>query len=277
MNDKIRNTLLIVCVVIVLLIFVDLIFNFTGIMVEKFDSSDSVSIENKNIKSIISKQDGRIFNVAFNFNDTENKTISIASPTDSNANIYYDSNGTLGDQAKNSASELQQFMLHFVADEDEYLQIINREDGNELGGNTSCVKYPFYVIIPKNDYSNKNKRCLSYEPGRLFLANAGNYTNQHWDVSKHVNLNTDSLATHDVNNSSYGSLNTTGSKTGSGGELFDPNKIKINLNLTDELKSQLFGNNIVSSSGSSGSGKCGTQVNRDAVSSLCRGCNPDRL
>ena len=101
MNDKIRNTLLIVCVVIVLLIFVDLVFNFTGIMVEKFDDKE-ISIENANIRSIVSKQDGRIFNITIVKDDTTNKTICISSPTKSNANIYYSSNGTLGDKLKNA-------------------------------------------------------------------------------------------------------------------------------------------------------------------------------
>ena len=274
MNDKIRNTLLIVCVVIVLLIFVDLVFNFTGIMVEKFDDKE-ISIENGNIKSIVSKQDGRIFNIEF-VKDSTNKTICISSPTKSNANIYYSSNGTLGDKLKNSVDGRQQFKIHHITSESEYEELIYNGD-NELGSDTSNIKYPFYIIIPS---INPNpSKCLSYEPGRLFLANSGNYSNQHWDVSNQLNPNVDSLATHDVANSSYGSLNTGGDKTGSEGDIHDPNKIKINLNLTDELKKQLFGNNIVSSSGSgsSGSGKCGTQISKDAVSSLCGGCSVDKL
>ena len=38
MNEKIRNALLLVCVIIVLLIVIDMIFNFSGIGVEKFQS-----------------------------------------------------------------------------------------------------------------------------------------------------------------------------------------------------------------------------------------------
>ena len=284
MNDKIRNTLLIVCVVIVLLIFVDLVFNFTGIMVEKFqaaEDTDAISIDNKNIKSIVSKQDGRIFNVTFVKTDTDNKTMCISSPTKSNANIYYSGNGTLGEQLKNSAEQQQQFIIHHIVDADAYETVFNLDLGSDTS--SSCIKYPFYIIVPKNDSSSKHKRCISYEPGRLFLANGGNYRNQHWDVSNQLNLNTDSIATHDVNNSSYGSLNTTGDKTGSTGEIYDPNKIKINLNLTDELKKQLFGisggdgSGGGSGSGSGGGGKCGAQISKDALSSLCKGCDADKF
>ena len=72
---------------------------------------------------------------------------------------------------------------------------------------------------------------------------------------------------------------------GSDGELFDPNKIKINLNLTDELKQQLHVSPEVlanSSSGrSNGNGQdgesCGTYIPKDSLVSLCRGCDPDKL
>ena len=171
MNDKIRNTLLIVCVVIVLLIFVDLVFNFTGIMVEKFqgtDDSDTVSIDNGNIKSIVSKQDGRIFNVTIIKTDPNNKKICISSPTKSNANIYYSGNGTLGEQLKNSAAPQQQFKIHNITSESEYEELIYNGD-NELGSHTSCIKYPFYIIVPIEDVGDTHRRCLSYEPGRVFF------------------------------------------------------------------------------------------------------------
>ena len=56
MNEQIRNVLLIICVVIVLLIFIDLIFNVTGIRVEGFKTG-------LQINSIVSKNDGRMFNI----------------------------------------------------------------------------------------------------------------------------------------------------------------------------------------------------------------------
>jgi hypothetical protein len=276
MNDKIRNTLLIVCVVIVLLIFVDLVFNFTGIMVEKFQNNEEVSLENGNINSIVSKQDGRIFNIVFVSpagEEANKKTICISSPTKSNSNISKNTDGTLGEKPKDSGNLQQRFTIHHITQESDYETLIN----DELGAHTSSINYPFYIIVPYSD-TGQNKQCLTYEPGRLFLSNSGNYSNQRWDVSKQKNMNI-SVLTHDVADTSLGALNNAA--TTNNGEIYDPNKIKINLNLTDELKKQLFGASATSTPGGGGSGsgssKCGTQISKDAISSLCGGCPVDKL
>ena len=111
---------------------------------------------------------------------------------------------------------------------------------------------------------------------------AGNYSNQKWDVSSMRNPNV-SIVTHDVNSNSVGDMNRHGD--GDDGDIFDPNKIKINLNLTDELKKQLLGiepdalggSSRGSHGGQGGSASCGTEIPRDSLVSLCRGCDPDKL
>lgn len=291
MNSKVRNALLIVSIIIILIIFVDLIFNFSGLVVEKFSSGYNISSSTQNndddddeydhtrIKSIVSKNDGKTFNVTFLQNDPLNRTVTVSSPVSRNANISVNSDGTLSEELKMSTNPTQQFRLFKVTNGQSYNDILgdNSPGANEFGSET---KYPFYILKSViND-----TRCLTYEPGNLFTSIAGNYSNQKWDVSATRNP-TVSVVTHNVNNNELGALNRNGD--GSDGELFDPNKIKINLNLTDELKQQLLGvspealggggasgrNNGGSGSGSS----CGTQIPRDSLVSLCRGCDPDRL
>ena len=43
MNEKTRNVILLISVVVVLIIFIDLLFNFSGLMLEKFTSSASIT------------------------------------------------------------------------------------------------------------------------------------------------------------------------------------------------------------------------------------------
>ena len=124
--------------------------------------------------------------------------------------------------------------------------------------------------------------ALAYEPGRLYLAPIGNYNNQKWDVSNISNPNK-SILTHNVNNNSYGALNKNGNSAE--GEVHDPNKIKINLNLTDELKKQIFGESVGKTSNGDDQGstsdfykqKCDRYISGDAIESICPGCDTDKL
>ena len=59
-------------------------------------------------------------------------------------------------------------------------------------------------------------------------------------------------------------------------QFYNNDKIKVNFNFNDELKSKLFG--IESSgSGSSSNEKCPTYLPNDSVKSLCRGCDVDKI
>lgn len=293
MNSRIRNILLLVSIIIVLIIFIDLIFNFTGIVVEKFSGGGYNVNQNSNtnttddeydhttIKSIVSKNDGKTFNIKFIPNDPQHRLVTVGSPVKRNANISVNSDGTISEELKMSSSESQRFTLHKIVDGQSYHEVLgdNSPGANEFSDET---KYPFYILVP----SLNSERCLTYEPGNLFTSVKGNYSNQKWDVSSLANPTT-TVLTHNVNNNSIGSLNSNGD--GSDGELIDPNKIKINLNLTDELKHQLLGIDPSTSGSGSGSGNnssnsngsnnqsCGTHIHRDSLVSLCRGCDPDRL
>lgn len=293
MNEKIRNVLLLISVVIVLVIFVDLIFNITGNGVENFSigdayggssesktsTSDITSVSKDNIKSIVSKHDGRMFNVNYVKSDPTNKTVVIPSPVKNNANITVNGDGTLSESLKMSAKSDQQFELVEVNGAAVY-QDLFPDYKDTRGANLDDAHYPFWIV--KSRRIGWDKWCLAYEPGRLFLAPIGNYNNQKWDVSNLTNPKL-SVLTHTVSDNSLGSFNNTAANDPLNQEAYDPNKIKINLNLTPELKKQLF--NISSSStdsdtvdgftGSSDNGaqNCGAHIPEGAVDSLCAGCS----
>jgi hypothetical protein len=291
MNSKVRNALLLVSIIIVIVIFIDLIFNFSGLVVEKFSGGYNLTSKSQNndenddefdhtkIKSLVSKNDGKAFNVKFIQSDPTNRTVVVYSPVSKNANISVNSDGTLSEELKMSTNPAQQFKLYKVTDGQTYNELLGE---NSIGANefSSDTKYPFYILKSVL----LGTRCLTYEPGNLFTTPIGNYSNQKWDVSQ-MGAPKLSVVTHNVEDNALGSLNKNGD--GSDGELFDPNKIKINLNLTDELKHQLLGvnPNILSgsasgnrnSNNSQNSQTCGTFVPKDSLVSLCRGCDPNKL
>lgn len=288
MNTKVRNALLCVSIVIVLVIFVDLIFNFSGLVVEKFSSGgyampstpqnndeNDDEFDHTKIKSIVSKKDGKAFNVKFIQSDPTNRTLVVYSPVSKNANISVNSDGTLSQELKMSTNPAQQFKLYKVTDGQSYNDLLGE---SSLGANefSQETKYPFYILKSVL----LDTRCLTYEPGNLFTNPIGNYSNQKWDVSQMAAPKL-SVVTHDVEENALGSMNKNGD--GSDGELFDPNKIKINLNLTDELKHQLLGVSpeVLAAANArnaqSRGDSCGTQLPKDSLVSLCRGCDPDKL
>ena len=189
--------------IIVIFIFVDLIFNFSGLrmtknnITEQFQSVagqsynsgndgegnninnmlDSEDYDHRNIKSVVAKNDGRMFNIMFLPNDNENKTICVSSPVSRNANITVNSNGTLSQELKMTSKTNQQFLLLKINNGSDYSDVLGN---NPLGANefSAETKYPFY-IIKSVQLSNW---CLAYEPGKLFLAPIGNYNNQKWET-----------------------------------------------------------------------------------------------
>lgn len=303
MNEKIRNILLLISVVIVLIIFVDLIFNISvnklenfniqGIgnsygdsePVEKFssdsDSDDYSTVSKDNIKSIVSKHDGRMFNISYIKSDPENKTIIIPSPVQDTTNITANGDGTLSETLKMSSKSDQQFQLVEVNGAGEYQDLFPNYK-NDRGASLDTTQYPFWIV--KSNKIGFTNWCLAYEPGKLFLSPIGNYNNQKWDVSNLRNPKK-SVLTHCVSDSSLGSFNNSAANDPMNQDVHDPNKIKINLNLTDELKQQLFGIESDKDSGAIGdeftgspkSANCGTQIPGSALGSICPGCDPKRI
>ena len=112
MNSKNKNILLFICLFIILAIFLDLIFNFSNVLIENFQSQNSISrsynafsqtstesksnIEKteslsnenkKNIKSVVSKMTGKVINIRFLSEDNTGTIINIPSPRTDKHNL----------------------------------------------------------------------------------------------------------------------------------------------------------------------------------------------
>jgi hypothetical protein len=292
MNEKVRNILLLLSVVIVLVIFVDLIFNFSGLTKEKFTVSSSYNsqtdnnlttetsdenLNHTNIKSVVAKTEGKMVKVSFVPSDPNNKTVVLESPVSKNANISVNSDGTLSERLKASTEVAQQFKIVKIENSQDYNDLL-KESNNGTNTASNVTVYPFYIL--KSVKFGEHNWCLAYEPGKLYLSPIGNYNNQKWDASS-IEVKTKSVLTHTVDNNGAGAFNKNGDAID--GEIDDPNKIRINLNLNDELKRQLLG--VEPSASGSGSGSnsnfysstCKSNIPKSALGSLCRGCDPDRL
>ena len=189
MNSKNKNIVLFVSIFIVLVIFIDIIFNFSGIMIENFanhaadnynaalesNSADQLNQLNKQeqdvgeVKSIVSKISGRVFNISINPRD--NRIITIASPSDpKKANISVNQDGTLSNEGKARELQNQQFVLERVTNAQQYRKLIgtNSNAGADVSS-SSCTRYPFYVIKSNAVGKTSPSWCLGYETGNLFV------------------------------------------------------------------------------------------------------------
>lgn len=265
MDEKYRNIILVICVVIVLVILLDLIFNLTRIKVETFETSES-----NTLGSIISKQDGRMFNIEGGVMNQDKQDIYIESPLHTNTNISVNDDNTIGEKHKNTGDTKQTFELYKISTLNDFKNIASL---NAQQRGVPFTNYPFYIITPKKTLTEK--MALAYEPGRLFLIPLGMYSNQIWDVSLNRNHGS-SIVLCNVSDTNIGSVNNSGLNN-SDSEAFDPEKIKINLNLTDELKTQLFGVNSNGKVNSSTNGQCASTISKTALGSICPGCDADKL
>ena len=290
MNSKNRNIMLFICIFIVLVIFIDLIFNFSGILIENFTSqaaeaygastesgssgsgssgSGSGSSNRRgDIKSIVSKVSGRVFNITVNSSD--NDIVTVSSPENpTKANLTVNQDGTLSEEAKIENLN-QQFELQKINNAEEYRRVL-LTNNNGANVTSTCTKYPFYLVKSKALGKNKIPWCLAYDTGNLYVYPIGNYDNQKWDVSN-ITVETKSFCVNNLDNTSAGQLRSQADNP-----IKNNDKIKINFNLNDELKNKLFGVEGSSSSASSSNQKCPTYLPKNSINSLCKGCDLDKL
>ena len=144
-----------------------------------------------------------------------------------------------------------------------------------FGGGDLLLKIALYL---KSQNYGFNKWVLNYNAGTLSARPIGNYKSQHWDTSE-INLAKNNFYTYDpskTSHSKFGSLQEVG--------MSDPNKIKINLNLKDKNIASLLAG-LKASSGANdnstqepstdndGEKVCDKFIHKNALSSLCPGCN----
>ena len=297
MNSKNKNILLFVCLFVILVIFLDLIFNFSSIVVENFDSSasssynagsgsgsgsgsgggsgagaESSSNNTNNIKSVISKMTGKVFNVSFYSDDPTNSIINLQSPRSEKYNLTVNNDGTLSEENVISSKDTQQFILKKINNISEYRTELQTNQNNGGDISSTCTKYPFYIIKSNSNNKRSPPWCLAYESGNLFVHPIGNYDNQKWEISNLI-ISNKSFCTSDMDSTSVGQFRDIPDRDKD--KLYDKDKIKINFNLNNELKQKLFG--IEGESQGSSSNQCPTYLPKKSIESLCKGCDVDKL
>ena len=288
MNSKNKNIFLFVCLFIILAIFVDLIFNFSNVIVENYtnevsssynattfnpsESSASNQSVVSEIKSVVSKMTGKVFNVSFFSNDPTNSIINIPSPRSDKHNLTVNNDGTLSEENMISSKDTQQFILKRINNISDYRTELDTNQNNGADISSTCIKYPFYII--KSNSANKRSPpwCLAYEAGNLFVHPIGNYDNQKWEISNII-ISNKSFCTSDMDSTNVGDFRNIPDRDKD--KLYEKDRIKINFNLNDELKHKLFG--LEANGESSGSNQCPTYLPKKSVESLCKGCDVDKL
>ena len=293
MNSKNKNILLFVCLFVILVIFLDLIFNFSSIVVENFSSSVSSTYNasrsgsgsgsagneqstnnTSSIKSVISKMTGKVFNISFYSDDPTNSIINIQSPRSEKHNLTVNNDGTLSEENIISSKDTQQFLLKRINNITEYRNELetNQNNGGDIA--STCTKYPFYIIKSNSNNKRSPPWCLAYEAGSLFVHPIGNYDNQKWEISNLV-VSNKSFCTSDMDSTSIGQLRNIPDRDKD--KLYDKDKIKINFNLNNELKQKLFGIEGGNEGNEDSSNQCPTYLPKKSIESLCKGCDVDKL
>ena len=260
------NKLLIFILIILNLVLLDMIYNFTPLFrYEKFtsissygnmysDGSKSNDNNDLEINSVISKYDGTMLNI----NKLTSKIISI--PIDNMGKYLSVNDKGLLSYSDNSNNTDSQWELMYINNPADYKELINNEKGGDL--QAEYTNYPFYMI--KSKANTNTELGLQYNNGKLFVAPIGNYKQQQWDSSSETIPQTQ-LKLIDIYESPVGPLAPNYDN--------DPNKIKLKLNLNDssikELLSKYVGNDEVQPSEE----KCDSYLSRDALSSICPGCS----
>ena len=260
------NKLLIFILIILNLVLLDMIFNFTPLFrYEKFntmnsfgnmysDGSKSNDNEDLEINSLVSKYDGTMLNIK----KLTSKIITI--PVD-NMGKYLSVNDkgllSYSDNFNNTDSQWELLHINNPAD---YKELIDNEKGGDL--QPEHTKYPFYMIKSK---ANRNTDlALQYNNGKLFVSPIGNYKQQQWDSSSETIPQTQ-LKLIDIYESPVGPLTPNYDN--------DPNKIKLKLNLNDSTIKELLGNHFSKDEVQPSDQQCDSYLSKDALSSICPGCS----
>ena len=161
-------------------------------------------IDSRNVKSLVSKLSGRVFNISVNPRD--NRIITIVSPSDpKKANVSVNQDGTLSNEGKAREMQNQQFVLERVTNGNQYRRLIGTNSNAGADVSSSCTRYPFYIVKSNAIGKTNPPWCLGYETGNLFVHPIGNYDNQKWDVSG-ITVETKSFCVSDMDNTSTGQL-----------------------------------------------------------------------
>lgn len=306
MKDKYRKYLLVFVVFVVVVIFVDIIFNFSGILMSNYKetfasgaaedyASESETdrgalasyetIAERPIKSIISKMYGKVVNIQPLAPVDQVPTTRFMIKINGQA-LSVNKDGTYGLVLSNNEDIRQHWELTLIKNTGDFVNALN---GSNNGYNVNKVSYPFYVCRSVYDITSGTGvvRALQYEGGYISVRPIGNYDNQKWDISNtqlesNVRLHNNGNSANSLNDSefSYGNYYSSDQLPT---QTNIQEKLNINLKLNQEVIDQLFGNRIgnndvaVSDSGKASSCSVDNWLPRDSVRSVCKGCDPDLI
>ena len=297
-------------IVILIMLCLELVFNFSGIIEENFDNhgaasalngaasalngGDGISVsKTQKVQSVVSKYSGKIINIQ-PIGDAPTEKILIN--FNGNTSLTVNEDGTYTVQISNQDSVRQQWRLVPINDATDYDTYIHESYKNSgFSTNDSQTKYPFYIIVSNFDFgSNTPKRCLQYDTGSILVRPVANYDSQKWDISYQKIESNKSIKAHMYNPMSILSPEfRTDPHLNSANEV-DDSKIKINLNLDNSSLGNLLEKYSMNSpvKGMSKSNEdqdpdstqtSGTDcdkndwLSRDKVKSVCSGCDPDDI
>jgi hypothetical protein len=265
MNTK--NSFIVVLFFVIIIILIELIFNFRKRLMENFHES----VEEKKPQSIISKIDGKMFNVEF-----DNDIMYIPSPINNQTHyIALNNDGTLVQKKRTSSDSSQQWKLIQIKNRNDYMRELGNSNNNGYNTNSSCINYPFYIV--KSLYNNYSSWCLQFNYGKLISRPIGNYDTQKWDVSSIKTRYGEGRGRESNPNICYrecAQVSDSATEIPIGNSVIDDNKIKINFNIKDDFLKQLFPNGIKSNNSASSNENL---VPKSAIGSICKGCDPSKL
>ena len=246
MTDKYRRIILFLIMIVVVVIIVDLVFNFRGIFMENYEryvKSQEHFIDkstDSEVKSIISKVSGKIINVDYVSTKDNNQVCKIFFGGQA---LTAGSSGTVELTESTTNAENQLFEIILVDSDSKFKELLGMAEGGNPGDaygaklESGCTKMPFHVL--RN--VGMPDRCLHYDSGKVTIRPIANYDSIKFDVNfntfdqnKFVNThNTSDLFDVFSNDLKIDNQN----KQSSG----NPNAIKINLKLNNDVLSNMFG------------------------------------
>ena len=252
-------------VLMLLMLVIELIFNFSGILEENFATTvetvnDDGIDTSKHIQSIVAKYSGKIINVKALGSPPTNKVLIHFY---GNSSLTVNDDGTYSVGLSDEDSIRQQWNIVYIDEEEKYdthISTVNKNSGYSL----DKVDYPFYLIIS----AHKPDRCLQYDAGSVLVRPIANYDSQKWDISYEKVESNNSIKTHKYSPMSLLSseFRTDPSAIGEGKN----DNIKINLNLDNTAFSSIL-EKYKHNNPLLGSNQNGTQVND--LDEDCPTCN----
>ena len=264
-----RNILKCFLVFVLIVLCIDLVFNFSGILQENFETTINQAANNynsnttitpqgdivfgpshnKHIQSIVAKHSGKIINVK-----------AIGQPPTKKVLVHFygssaltvNDDGTYSISLSNPNNIRQQWNIIYIPNAEtysKYIPVENKTLGEAAiikGYNLNKAEYPFYIITS----AHKPDRCLQYDTASILVRKIANYDSQKWDISYEKVDADEVIKTHKYDPMSLlsGEFRTDPHLKGANEYSLDSNKIKINLNLNNSSLSKLLGATNIDSS-----------------------------